>query len=66
MAMDRVFVQDFAIAWSRDPLVAIDVPSGSPLRRARRRCSRRQMLHRFGAAARDPVAQSTSTIASAR
>jgi len=41
MAMDRVFVHAFSIAWPRDPLVAIDVPSGSPLHRARRRCSRR-------------------------
>jgi hypothetical protein len=24
MATDRFFVQDFAIAWPRDPLVAID------------------------------------------
>ena len=32
----RIFVQDFAIAWPRDPLVAMDVTSGSPLRPVRR------------------------------
>jgi LemA protein len=61
MASESVFVQDFGVAWLRDPLVVIGATSGPEWDHAQRRCRAPARLHRFGAASPNPVAQLAST-----
>jgi LemA protein len=49
MATETFFVQDFGIAWARDPFVASDGRSGPVWDHAQRRRSHPKRLHRFGA-----------------